>query len=115
SLQHFEKAVALDPQFASAELARANSSPTAKEFFEHLKKAVALSDKASEGERLVIQANEAAANGDTVKQKEYLDKVATAYPNDERVQFTLGGYYFGQQDFPQAVEHNRRATEIDPK
>ena len=114
SLQHFEKAVALDPQFASAELARANSSPTAKEFFEHLKKAVALSNNASEGERLLIQANEAGANGDTVKQKEYLDKVATAYPNDERVQFTLGGYYFGQQDFPQAIEHYRKATELDP-
>src|SRR5262249_53254410 len=49
SLPHFQKAVALDPDFASAELAWANSAPTAKEFFEHLNKAVALADKASEG------------------------------------------------------------------
>jgi hypothetical protein len=42
SLQHFDKAIALDPDFASAELARANSSPTAKEFFEHQKRAVSL-------------------------------------------------------------------------
>src|SRR5271157_502046 len=41
SLQHFDKAIALDPDFATAELARANNSPTAKEFFEHLDKAVA--------------------------------------------------------------------------
>src|SRR6516162_6317109 len=36
SLQHFDKAIALDHEFATAELARANNSPTAKEFFEHL-------------------------------------------------------------------------------
>ena len=47
SLQHFEKAVALDPEFASAELALANNAATAKEFLDHLNKAVALSDKAS--------------------------------------------------------------------
>src|SRR5215471_9779965 len=40
SLQHFDKAIALDPDFALAELARANASPTAKDFFEHLNKAV---------------------------------------------------------------------------
>ena len=48
SLQHFDKALALDPEFASAELGRANNSPTAKEFFEHLKKAVALAPKSVE-------------------------------------------------------------------
>jgi len=114
SVQHFDKALALDPDFASAELARANSSPTAKEFFDHLKKAVSLVDKASDGEKLLILANEAATNGDVVKQKQYLDKLVAAYPNDERVQFNLGGYYFGQQDYAQAIEHNKRATELAP-
>jgi len=42
SIAHFDKAISLDPNFALAELNRANVSPTAKEFFEHLKKAVAL-------------------------------------------------------------------------
>ena len=73
SLQHFDKAIALDPDFATAELARANNSPTAKEFFEHLNKAVALADKASDGEKLFILANQAGANGDVPKQKDYLD------------------------------------------
>jgi len=72
SLAHFDKAISLDPNFAWAELQRANASPTAKEFFEHLKKAVALADKASDGERMLIQANEAGANGDPTKQKEIL-------------------------------------------
>ena len=114
SIAHFDKAISLDPNFAWAELQRANVSPTAKEFFEHLKKAVALADKASDGERMLIQANEAGANGDPTKQKEILEKLVAAYPNDERAHFNLGGYYFGQQDFTQAISHYKRATELAP-
>jgi len=114
SLEHFDKALALDPDFASAELARANNSPTAKEFFEHLNKAVSLADKASDGERLFILANQAGANGDVRKQKDSLDKLVAAYPNDERAQFTLGNYYFGQQEYRSAIEHYKKATELAP-
>jgi len=114
SLQHFDKALSVDPDFASAELARANNSATAKDFFDHLKKAVSLADKTSEGEKLLILANEAGANGDTEKQKNYLERLAAAYPNDERVQFNLGTYYFGQQELDDAVAHFKKATEIAP-
>ena len=114
SIQHFDKAISLDPNFALAELNRAQVSPTGKEFFEHLKKAVALADKASNGERLLILANDAGANGNAAKQKQYLDQLAAAYPNDERAHFNLGGYYFGQQDMPQAIEHYKKATELAP-
>jgi tetratricopeptide (TPR) repeat protein len=114
SVAHFDKAISLDPNFALAELNRANVSPTAKEFFEHLKKAVTLADKASDGERMLIQANEAGANGNPTQQKEILEKLVAAYPNDERAHFNLGGYYFGQQDFNQAIDHYKKATEIAP-
>jgi tetratricopeptide (TPR) repeat protein len=114
SLQHFDKAIALDPNFAYAELGRANASPTPKEFFDHLGKAVGLADKASEGERLLILATEAGANGNVSKQKEYLEKLVAQYPNDERAHFNLGGYYFGQQDLAQAIEHYKKATTIAP-
>ena len=114
SLQHFDKAIALDPDFATAELARANNSATAKEFFDHLNKAVALADKTSDGEKLLILANQAAVNGDVTKQKDELDQLVTAYPNDERAQFVLGNYYFGQQELGPAIEHYKKATEIAP-
>src|SRR6185503_19637491 len=114
SIQHFDKAIALDPNFALAELNRANVSPTAKEFFEHLKKAVTLSEKASDGERMLIQATEAGANANQTKQKEILEKLVAAYPNDERAHFNLGGYYFGQQDYTQAIDHYKKATELAP-
>ncbi|MFL6209052.1 MAG: tetratricopeptide repeat protein [Pyrinomonadaceae bacterium] len=114
SLQHFDKALSLDPNFASAELGRANASATAKEFFDHLNKAVSLAGKASEGEKLLILATEAGGNGDAAKQKDYLDKLVAAHPNDERAHFNLGGYYFGQQDFAQAITHYKKATELAP-
>ncbi len=114
SLAHFQKATELDPSFAGAELALAQNSPTGKGFFEHLAKAVALADKASDGERLLIVAAQAGANNDAVGQKQYLDQLLAAYPNDERANLALAGWYFGQQDLPKAIEYYRKATEINP-
>jgi tetratricopeptide (TPR) repeat protein len=114
SRSYFDKAIELDPAFASAELARANSSPTAAEFFEHQKKAMDLAGKTSEGERLLIWATNAGSNGEVVKQKEYLEKATALYPNDERAQFALANYYFGQQDLNSAVDHYKKATSIAP-
>jgi len=114
SLAHFDKAIELDPEFALAEQARATNSPTPNEFFEHQKKAVALADKASEGERFFIAMNDAAANGDVTTQKENLDKLVAAFPNDERVLFAMGNYYFGQQDYTHTIECDKKATEVAP-
>ena len=115
SIAHYDKAISLDPNFALAELTRAQVSPTAREFFDHLKKAVALSDKSSDGERMLIQAAEAGANANPTKQKEILDKLVAAYPNDERAHFNLGNYHFGQQEFAQAITHYKKATELAPE
>ncbi|HEY5838697.1 MAG TPA: tetratricopeptide repeat protein, partial [Pyrinomonadaceae bacterium] len=115
SITHFDKAISLDPNFAWAELSRANVSPTGNEFFDHLKKAVSLAGKASNGEKLLILSTEAGANGNPVKQKEYLDQLIAAYPNDERANFALAGYHFGQQEMPQAIQYYKKATELEPK
>jgi tetratricopeptide (TPR) repeat protein len=113
SLEHFDKAIALDPDFASAESLRANNS-LAQDFFPHQKKAVSLIGKVSEGEKLLILATGAGVDGDVVKQKEYLEKLVAAYPNDERAQFSLAAYYFGQQELDQALDHLKKATEAAP-
>jgi len=90
AIAHFDKALELDPNFASAELARANVSGTAKEFRLHLDRAIALADKASEGERIAIQAAEAGAVGNAAKTKECLERNVALFPNDERARFALG-------------------------
>ena len=111
---HFQKAVELDPSFALAELALANSSPTGTAFFEHLNKAVALADKASNGEKLLIVAAQAGANGDVKGQQADLQQLVSAYPNDERAHFALGTFYFGQNQIPQAIEEFQKATTLNP-
>jgi len=115
SIAHFDKALSLDPNFAMAELSRSAVSPTGKELFDHLQKAVSLADKASNGEKLLILGTEAGVNGNPAKQKEYLDQLVAAYPNDERANFAVGGYYFGQQDFPKAIQYYKKATEVEPR
>jgi tetratricopeptide (TPR) repeat protein len=114
SAAHFQKAVELDPSFALAELALANSSPTGTAFFEHLNKAVALADKASNGEKLMILAAQAGANADVKGQKAHLDELVAAYPNDERAHFALGTFDFGQNQIPPAIEEFQKATTLNP-
>ncbi|HEY6931689.1 MAG TPA: tetratricopeptide repeat protein, partial [Thermoanaerobaculia bacterium] len=111
---HFQKAVSLDPNFAWAELALANTAPTRGEFFDHLHKALVLAgaDKASNGEKLLILANEALATANPEKQRDYLERLVAAYPSDERAHFYLAGYYFGQQKYAPAIEHYKKATEL---
>jgi tetratricopeptide (TPR) repeat protein len=114
SIRYFDKAIALDSNFATAYLNRALSSVTAKEFFFYQGKALAVKEKCSEGERLLILATEAGTNANIAKQKEYLDKLVMLFPNDERVHFNLGGFYFGQQEYIEAIDQYKKATNIAP-
>jgi len=114
SLQYFEEAIEKDKNFALAYYYDALASPTAKRFFEQLDKAVALADNVSEGEKLVILASQAGANGNPAKQKEHLTKLVELYPNDERALSLLGTFYFVQQQYDDAVMQLKKATEVAP-
>ena len=109
SVEHFDKAIALDPSFASAYLNRANNSFTTKEFFDNLKGAMDHMENVSEGERLLILAANAGANGNMKSQREYLEKAVNLYPGDERAHFNLGAYYFGQQEYERAIEQYEKS------
>ncbi len=114
SREVLQRAVAKDPGFALAHYSLALNSPTAKEFFDHLKEAVKLSGKASDGERLMILGLEAGANANPEKQREYYEHLVAAYPGDERAHFLLGGNYFGQQDYPKTLREYQSSVEIAP-
>jgi tetratricopeptide (TPR) repeat protein len=114
SREVLQRAVAKDPNFALAHYSLALNSPTAKEFFDHLKQAVKLSDKASEGERLMILGLEAGSNANPEKQREYYEKLVAAYPGDERAHFLLGNNSFGQQDYEKTLREYQSSVEIAP-
>jgi len=114
SLAYFENAIEKDKNFALAYYYHAQANPTTKGFFEDFNKAVALTDKVSEGERLIILGLKAGVDGDQQKQKEYLTKLVDLYPNDERVHVLAGNFYFGQQNYQKAVDLLKTSTEINP-
>jgi tetratricopeptide (TPR) repeat protein len=109
----FEQAVAKDPDFAMAHYSLALTSPTAKEFFAHLNQAVALSEKASEGERLTILTLQAGANADPAKSLQLAEELVAKYPQDERAHLTLGNAYAARQDYDKAIEELQRSIAID--
>jgi tetratricopeptide (TPR) repeat protein len=111
--EHFENAIAKDSNFAMAYFALAQGAPTAKGFFENMKKAAALAEKASEGERLMILGFDAGANGDPATRGEDYEKLVALFPNDQRAHFFLGIHYSGLQNYPKAIEEFTKATEID--
>ena len=114
SIAHYDKAIALDPTFALAEFERSAVSTTGSDFFAHLAKAVSLSSKASNGERLLILATEAGVNNDPARQRALLEQLEAAHPGDERAHFNVGTFYFNQQDFPKAIEHLKKAADLAP-
>jgi tetratricopeptide (TPR) repeat protein len=114
SREFLTQAAAKDPGFALVHYNLALSSPTAKDFFEHVNQAVKLADKASEGERFMILGLQAGANADTKLQRDYYERLVAAYPRDERAHFLLGGAYFGRQDYSKAIAEYQQAVELAP-
>ena len=111
----FEQAAAKDPSFALAQVGLANTAGTAKEFFEAVSRAVALADKASAPEKLIICSLDAGAKGEVSRQKDCLTKLTQSYPADERAHNLMGGHLFGRQDYAAAVEEFTKATTLDPR
>ncbi len=110
----FQQAVAEDPEFAQAHYFLALTSPTAKEFFDAMKAAQQFVPSASKGEQLLIGAFAAGVNGDSKTQRKMFSELAAAYPNSERAQNNLGGFYFGQQEYDAAIAQYEKAVKIDP-
>jgi tetratricopeptide (TPR) repeat protein len=111
--QQFEQAVAKDSGFALAHYELALNSGSPRESVAQLDRAVALSSKASEGERLMILALQAGNTGDSKKALELSQQLVDKYPRDPRAQTLLGQAYAGQQEFGKAVSQLAKATELD--
>jgi tetratricopeptide (TPR) repeat protein len=112
--RRFEAAVEQDRGFALGYLGLANTAPSTHDFFAAVERAVALADKASPPERLMIRGLQAGATGKPAQQKALYAQLVQAYPRDERALTLLATFYFGQQDYPKAIDYYTKAVAIDP-
>ncbi len=114
AIPHFDKAIAEDKECAMAYLFRAASSPGG-EMLDYLNKAVAASGKATEGERLVIEAQRAAMFGESDKSEQLFRKALALYPKDFRVRTYLGFALMNARNYEDGIKEVRRALEIEPR
>jgi len=114
SIEYFEQALELDPNFAMAHLRLSFTAPSTRQFFEHFNAAKALVDKVSDGERMWILGVEAAVNGDPALQQSHYEQLVAAYPKDKRAHNLLGNQLFGQQKYEEALAAYEKSRAIDP-
>lgn len=113
---YFEKAVALDSNFALAWLQLAFTSSSNKQFMDYFEKAKSLIDSVSEGEKIWILSVEAGnINNDAEQMFDYLNRLVEMYPEDERVHNLLGNAYFGSAQFSEAIPMYKKAIELNPE
>ncbi|MGA2361497.1 MAG: protein kinase [Candidatus Aminicenantales bacterium] len=114
-----EKAVALDPTFALAYyiLARA-----ARDLLDYpgrdnaLEKAKTYSARATERERLFIEARYAdAIERDADKRLRLLKELTIKYPEDKEAHFELGQFFYSNDRSPEAIGEYEKAIAIDPR
>ena len=117
--KNLEKAVELDPQFAIAHLYlfrtyRYLTNPQLAA--EALEKAKAFSGKATEKERLYIEAAYARrVEKDTEKEFRILQEIAAKYPKEKDIHSSLFAAYQQKKMYSEAIAEANKALELDPK
>jgi tetratricopeptide (TPR) repeat protein len=112
--ERFEAAVRKDGDFALGYLGLADTASSPREFLTALERAVALADKASEPEQLMIRGRRAGAAGKPEQQKALYTQLVQAYPRDERALTLLATFDLGRQEFTESIEVSTRAIAINP-
>lgn len=109
----FQDAIILDSNFALAHLNLSFLQTNTDNFFAYLERAESLADRLSKGEQLAIKVARANADGDPLLAGEYFEQMVEAYPKDERAHYSLGNYYFGQQEYVLALEQYDDVKKLD--
>lgn len=113
-----ESAVHLDPNFAAAyqwlALIYGKLGDT-QAMTEAIKRAKALAGKASEKEKLNINALYAQViENDVEKRIRILEEVAEKFPREKRVHYNLGIHYWNKKEFQSAIDSYSKALALDP-
>ena len=109
----FRKATEADSNFAMAYYYLALASPNADEYRINLRRAMALSDKVSEPERLAILALQAQSDDQLDLAQEYYEKLAALFPEGVRANYMLGTFYFVQQKWSLAEAQLKKVIALD--
>lgn len=113
-----QKAVELDSTFAVAHLYLAWAHDELKDDVardEAFERAKASSKRASDKERLYIEASYAKEiDKDPEERVRILKLMSKRYPKEKRVHYYLSAYYWGQKLYTEAIEHAGKALELDP-
>ncbi len=114
----YQKAVELDPEFATAYRLLANSYAwlgNTKERFAAYSKARELLGKTSGKERLYLEAALAlSVEGDPERYLEIMKQIAEKYPREKRAHASLGYFYERRGRSDEAIEAFNRALALDP-
>ncbi len=111
----FDKALELDPDFVSAQMYRAFSGNSAKDFAENRDKFIAMRDKANDGEKIIMDILLADMDDDDVKEVALSKKLVEKYPNSARAYDWLAGSYTSLDETEKARELWTKAAELDPE
>jgi DNA-binding winged helix-turn-helix (wHTH) protein/tetratricopeptide (TPR) repeat protein len=119
SVQRFEAAIAADPEFAMAyaALGRAHYSPVFNRpdlGAEYFQRAIALSSRVTDRERMLIVADFAMNRGHTEEALNLYAAYLTAYPSDFGIHSRLGDLYANAGQFANAAGRYSAALKIDP-
>jgi serine/threonine protein kinase/Tfp pilus assembly protein PilF len=117
SLVWFDRAIELDPQFALAHLYRGiclAADGDAERAFPSYVRAYELRFRVAERERLWIESRYANITEDRLKAVETLRHLVQLYPEEAVFQRHLGFAYAHTQRPLDALEHDRKAIELDP-
>jgi len=113
-----EKAIALDPTFAIAYLYLSEAEYQLvdwKSRDDALKKAKEYSGKATEKERLYIEAQYASTiEKNPEKKSRFLIELTERYPQEKHAHYELGHHYFGHERYAEAVPEFEKAVALDP-
>ena len=117
ALEFYKKAVEIDPTFATAYLELAWAYDRMFETssgHEAMEKAMTLARKATEKERLYIEADYAYyIERDQEKSARLLEQLISKYPKEKRAYLLLAST-FGYDDLDRAINKANKALEIDP-
>jgi tetratricopeptide (TPR) repeat protein len=111
---YFDKALEWDPNFVSAQMYRANSASSAKDWADNRDKLLAMRDKANESEALMMDMLQANLQDDLQKAKGLAVTLTEKYPKSARAVDNLAGYYNSMDETAKARETWSKALTINP-